>query len=584
MSKQLSILCTALFFTVILALSSCSSSLLSEDADTQFEEFTRELFCQEVSANAITLHYTLKEPERYGIEKISPTLRAYDTDAMSSSVPIENCLAALKKFPYENLSKENRLTYDVLKDYLETSLEGASFALYDEPLSPMTGIQAQLPILLSEYPFYSAEDVDNYLDLLADVPAHFDSLIAYEKAKAEAGLFIPSYTADSIIEECQSFLQMGTSNYLYSSFSDRIAQLSDLDEKQKAEYISQNETLIQESVFPAYEKLSGALTALRTSGKNNNGLCYYPDGLDYYKYLVKSETGSSRNVEELQELTLKQIQEDLLVMQDILSRNKGASAESTFLEDSALVLEDSNPVSILNHLKTKLADSFPEPPQVATEVKYVQKDMEEYLSPAFYMVPAIDNTQNNVIYINQGHIPDDLDLFTTLAHEGYPGHLYQTTYFADTDPNPVRSILNFGGYTEGWATYSEMLSYYFTPLGNETAALLQRNASILLGLYALTDIGIHYDGWTLIDTVSFFHQYGITDTDIIENIYDLIIADPANYLKYYIGYVEFLELKKETIKTWDEDFTQKKFHQAVLDIGPAPFDILREYILGTVKN
>lgn len=75
------------------------------------------------------------------------------------------------------------------------------------------------------------------------------------------------------------------------------------------------------------------------------------------------------------------------------------------------------------------------------------------------MVPAIDNTKENVIYINQGHIPDDLDFYTTLAHEGYPGHLYQTTYFASTNPAPLRSLLNFGGYTEGWATYSEMMSY-----------------------------------------------------------------------------------------------------------------------------
>lgn len=195
------------------------------------------------------------------------------------------------------------------------------------------------------------------------------------------------------------------------------------------------------------------------------------------------------------------------------------------------------------------------------------------------MVPAIDNTKENVIYINQGHIPDDLDFYTTLAHEGYPGHLYQTTYFASTNPAPLRSLLNFGGYTEGWATYSEMMSYYYTSLDKNTATLMQRNSSVILGLYALADMGIHYDGWTLLDTVSFFHEYGIRDTETIENIYDLIIADPANYLKYYIGYAEFLDLKRDAISQKGDAFDQKEFHKAILDIGPASFSILRKYIL-----
>lgn len=196
------------------------------------------------------------------------------------------------------------------------------------------------------------------------------------------------------------------------------------------------------------------------------------------------------------------------------------------------------------------------------------------------MIPAIDNSAENVIYINQGHLPDDLSLFTTLAHEGYPGHLYQTTYYADTDPDPIRNLLSFGGYTEGWATYTEMMSYYYAPISKEQATLMQKNNSIILGLYALADMGIHYEGWTLLETISFFRSYGITDTDTIETIYELIIADPANYLKYYIGYVEFLELKKEAIEQWSDDFSQKKFHTAVLDIGPAPFELIHKNILG----
>ena len=178
---------------------------------------------------------------------------------------------------------------------------------------------------------------------------------------------------------------------------------------------------------------------------------------------------------------------------------------------------------ILTRLQEGISGTFPEAPDTVLEVKYVPEEMEDHLSPAFYMIPAIDNTEQNVIYINQAHMSDDLTLFTTLAHEGYPGHLYQTVYYESTDPDPIRSIMDFGGYVEGWATYAEMGSYYLTPLSKEQATLLQKNSSIILGLYALADMGIHYDGWSRMDTVAFFSNYGITDAETVERIYELII-------------------------------------------------------------
>ena len=91
-------------------------------------------------------------------------------------------------------------------------------------------------------------------------------------------------------------------------------------------------------------------------------------------------------------------------------------------------------------------------------------------------------------------------------------------------------------------------------------------------------MGIHYDGWKLADAAAFFHTYGITDDATIEDIYDLIIADPANYLKYYIGYLEFLELRKNAVNKWGDNFTQMRFHKAVLDVGPASFDVIQKYM------
>ena len=204
--------------------------------------------------------------------------------------------------------------------------------------------------------------------------------------------------------------------------------------------------------------------------------------------------------------------------------------------------------------------------------------MQAHLSPAFYLIPALDNYEENVIYINPAHNSEMIPLFTTLAHEGYPGHLYQTTYFSATNPNPLRHLLSFEGYVEGWATYAEMCSYSLLPIKSDYSLFLQKNASFILGMYAMADIGIHYHGWDASDTVTYFSSYGIGDEKTIKDIYDYIVASPGNYLKYYIGYVEILELKKKAIDHYGDDFSQKDFHQNLLEIGPAPFDIIEKYL------
>ena len=578
MSKKRSVIALLLFLSVLFT-DSFLVQCAKQDENSEFESYTSSLFLREVSANTISLHYTLKDPGAFGISDIPVSLGYMGTDRAAVCASLENELSLLHSFRQNQLSRENQLTFDILEHSLNSSLKEAEYLLYEEPLAPLTGTQAQLPVILSEYRFYQLSDCEDYLELLTQVPEYFRSILEFEQAKSKAGLFMSDSNADALVKECKTFIQMGSSNYLFSSFEERLKELT-LSEAEKKRCIDTNRLHIETCVSPAYQNLIDGLARLRGTGKNNGGLCHLPDGKKYYELTVASQTGSSRTIPELRALTLSQMADDTAAIQKVLAESykDSGKTDASSTEPRQNILSGTSPEEILNQLKTGLDGLFPASPDVDTRIKYVQESMEEYLSPAFYMIPAIDDIENNVIYINKGHMPDSLSLFTTLAHEGYPGHLYQTTYYSATSPDPVRNVLSFGGYTEGWATYSEMLSYYFTPLTREQALLTQRNASVILGLYALADIGIHYDGWSLLDTVAFFRDYGIRDTSTVEEIYSLIVTDPGNYLKYYIGYAEFLELKKDAIKKWGDKFSQERFHKAVLDVGPAPFDILRKYI------
>ena len=569
--KKINILVAAVVSGSLLLLSACGTEE-SVDQNEKFEEYTQEVFCNEVSSNTINLHYTLKNPEDYGITDYEVSLGSFESDPDMVKVSAENMRQALQEFSYEGLSLQNRITFDILEYQVKSAEKNADYVLYEEPLGLVSGVQTQFPVVMSEYRFYDRQDVETYLELLEMTGDYFDSLIKFEREKADAGLFMADYALDTVLEQCRAFLDMGDGNYLYSTFADRVKDVNKLTKEEKSDYIQDNALAVSDCVFPAYEKLISSLEELRGSGENEKGLVNLPDGADYYELVVRRATGSERSVEEMEDLTRRQITDDLEAMEQVLgiTTEEAQEAAASMTQDSAGL--------ILSKLQDGIKEAFPEAPDTALEVKYVPEEMEEHLSPAFYMIPAIDNPEENVIYINRAHMNDDLTLFTTLAHEGYPGHLYQTVYYESTDPDPVRSVMDFGGYVEGWATYAEMGSYYLTPLSKEQAVLLQKNSSIILGLYALADMGIHYEGWSRMDTVAFFSNYGITDTETIERIYELIIGSPGNYLKYYIGYVEFLELKKDWAEEKGTEYSQKEFHEAVLEVGPAPFDIVEKYM------
>lgn len=567
-----SIVCSiSILFSSIFFLNGCEATFLEEKKSSKeaenerFASFTEKLFCKEVATSQISLHYTLKEPEAYGIDKADTAYGMIQTDSTQIKTAAENMQQALYTFSYEKLNVKNRITYDLLKQYLRNLREEADYLYYEEPLNTVNGVQTQIPIVLSEYQFYDRTDVEAYLDVLSETRDYFQQIIAFEREKADRGLFLSDEMADQVLEQCNAFLAMGNGNYLYSTFVSRIGELQELSEKEKSDYIQQNARQMEEQVYPAYEDLIQAVKELKGKGTNEKGLCYFPEGRKYYEWYIQQSVGVTDTIQELEQQTRRQISEDITGMEEAVNEAKQAAA----------IMENGKAERILEKLKKGIANAFPEIPKTSLRIKYVPEEMQEHLSPAFYMIPAIDYTEENVIYVNQIQMRDDLTLFTTLAHEGYPGHLYQTIFFESTDPDPVRSILNFGGYVEGWATYAEMCSYYLMPLSKTQAAILQKNSSVILALYALADMGIHYEGWSRMDTVEFYTRYGIKDAETVNKIYDLILGSPGNYLKYYIGYVKFLELKKEWIKSGNQ--SQKEFHQAVLSVGPAPFEIVGKY-------
>ena len=551
-----------------------SGSSLNSAQNAAFDEFLLQLFRSEITQNTINLHFSLSSPASYGITDIPISLGGISGQAAEQNrAALENTVAALKRFDPKKLSKTQKLTYDILSDYLSMEQKGTDFSLYNEYLNPSSGIQAQLPVLYEEYRFYNEDDIKTYLKLLPLTGSYFEQIIDFEKEKSSAGLFMSDAVCKEVIEQCSRFADDGDDHYLILTFNKKVDDFKDLSDEQKTAYKKQNEKIVKEMIFPAYTSLASSLSSLLGSGKNEKGLCYLKRGRDYYKYLVYENTGCADSIADIETMIGQKRLSDLSEAAALTASNP-----DLWTDAQKLSLSSADPTSVLELLKERMQSDFPKAPDVSYSVSYIEECMEDYLAPAYYITAPIDDYNANSIYINAKTDATTMRYFTTLAHEGFPGHLYQTIMSYQSGLPAIRSILNYPGYVEGWATYVEMMSYHYAGLPDDAATLLALNQSALLSLYASTDIGIHHDGWSLSDTIKFWNDYGINDPDTIAEIYRYIISEPANYLRYYVGYLQFLELKDYAKEIFGSDYNEISFHQAVLSIGPAPFQIVKDYL------
>lgn len=543
-----------------------------------FSDFCTTLFREEMKSNTMNLHFTLKDPKAAGIDSYEITLGSLSGDSPHNQArQLKKLSEELKKYSHRSLGEKERLTCRLLSDYISRQQNLAAYPYYDEPLTPSGGVTSQLPVLLAEYPFGNTRDIEDYLGLLSQMDTYFLGILDYEQKKADAGLFMSDEACLKVIEGCEVFTEHPDDNFLIDTFSNRLNAMDGLTDTQKNAYLKQHSKVLSDHVIPAYRQMIKGLTMLLGRGHNNWGLCNFPEGKAYYEAVVSADTGCDDSVEDLFSQIAKARREDLTFCQNLLEKNPKLASQSP-KPDAALKEEN----SMLSRLQKEILTDFPAPPQTEVEICHVDPALSEYLAPAFYITAPIDDISHNRIYINDAKNDTDIYYFTTLAHEGYPGHLYQTICTSSYGAPEVLSLLNYPGYTEGWATYTEMQSFYYAGLDPDLASLLQHNQAATLSLYATADIGIHYFGWEKEKNAAFWSEYGVDDTATVKRITDLILEEPGNYLKYYVGYLKFRQMR-EQLALENKSFSVSAFHEAILRTGPSPFSALEETVRDQLK-
>ena len=565
-----------------------------------FRLYSSKLFHTELSGNTLTLHYLIADPSTYGLNEdpVLPVYTGAEEDREKETASLKNALSVLSRISTDHLSSEDAYTCLLTERYLQSQLKATAFPYYPEPFSPGSGIQNSFPSLLADYAFRSRKDVEDYLSLLEQSGDYLDGLLLYEKEKAEAGLFMSHAAADKVIKQCSTILPedaLDGSHFLQKTFEEKVSLLvkdGSISEEDGKVFCARNDSLLQSVLAPTYVRMADTFTSFRKYGHTPAGLSSLPDGKAYYEYLLSATTGSNRPISETKLLLYEDYENNYNALISLLTRYPEiGDSELT----ASLDLSLSSASGALKQLHERIQKDFPVPcasdplSPVSVVLKTVPSSMEEYTSPAYYLISPIDDWSTQTICLNRSNFHDNLSLYTTLAHEGYPGHLYQTIYsrqyLGKMETPALRYLLHYGGYTEGWAYYAENLSYDYAremAVHNPHAAAYYEacrlNRNLHLGLYSLLDIAIHYDGASKEQVAGILKTIGITDPSSVDSVYAYLTEEPCSYPKYYVGYLEILKLKEEAMVLWEKDFSLYRFHQFLLEKGPADFQSLREML------
>ncbi len=545
----------------------------------EFDEWLWEQFVDTVTSDTITLHYTLAHPEDYGVTPPEVTYGEVDFSEAGIQEDIDESNAMLDTmagFDYDLLTEDQKFTYDIIYNYVCTGLKSYDNVYLFEPFAYTSGLQTNLPITLSEYKFYDKQDVDDYLKLLELTPAYFQAYLDFENEKSQQGYFMNDNSADEVIRQCEEYIATPEENLLIVTFNDRIGNVEGVTPEEAETYKQANYDAVMNYIIPTYENVISTMETLKGTGTNDLGLCYYEGGKEYYEYLMESTVGTDKTPEEIIE-TLDDAINSVMTDYSMTAMSNYDAYEEYFTETDGLY-ENPGLMETIEFFSEAFSDRFPEIPEINYSVTPVHESLQDIVSPAFYMTPAMDDYQNNAIYTNISE-EDSSSLWSTLAHEGIPGHMYQFVYFLSNDPEPVRTVINFNGYNEGWASYVEMMSFEcYDGYTHDCYADFEKiNNQLNLLVSARIEIGVNYEGWTLEDTQNYLMENGFNSA-IAQDVMDYVIAEPGNYQMYCMGWLEFEELRADAEEELGANFNEKDFHKVLLDAGPCQFYLLEEKV------
>lgn len=582
------IILSVLSMILILSLSGCSSSKQNEEMMKEFDAFIENDFIETMESDYTTMHVYLEHPEDYGVDssKVEVSLGSRVDDMDGDDEAFKETLKQFEKFKREQLSPSQQETYDICAYMIDISkgLSDDKFDYYQNVFSSMGGIHYQLPVLFSDYNLRNEQDVKDVIILMKDVKPYITSCLNYTKTQAEKGLLMMDY--DEVLSHCETLLENRNQSSVLENLN---ASIDNLQLKNGSTYKEELKNAFYDSFIPAYEDIVSTLKDLQQNAKNNEeGLCAFPNGKEYYEILLKQSCGSDKSVDDIKKLLNDAYNDAIQNMQKAVFKDYEAAA--SFIENPELPKTSfTSYEEMLEHNAKLMKEEFPSVSNLEYNIRDISKDIASDSGVAAYFnIPPIDHSGKKELRVNpNGADISSLSTYQTVSHEGFPGHMYQYAYAYDNLDSPWRkTITNCQAYCEGYAVYAQYEVHDYLDDYNKTILeISKQNELASYCIIMLSDIGIHYDGWDFDQFYQYLTSMGFAlEEDDAKLQYNQIWNNPAAFQPYYVGYLEIMALKDNAKSELKDQFNELEFNKALLSSGNAPFNVVKDNIDDYVKS
>ena len=538
--------------------------------------------------------YTLRtQPElatNIGDNRYNDRLSDFSEQAIAAD--LDHTKQALQRFEAldtTGFSEQEKLNHSLMVRSLREGVESAQFKGWEMPATQFGGVHLGYASLPFDTPFRNTKDYQDYISRLHQIPRAFDQATIQMQNGLRDHLMPPKFLLEKVSAQAQ---QIAGTPLDKSPFTTPLTKFPDsISESDRKQLRADIEKAVKDEISPAYSKFAKFVhDEYAPHGRTDPGVWALPDGEARYRFAVRQQTTTDLSPDEIHQLGLKSVT-DIETEMLKLAKAQGFSDLKSFnahiRKDPKLHAKSGQQLlDLYTHYRDQMYEKLPQMFGRLPQNKLAVVPMESYRSadavPADYSIGAGDGSRPGRINVNE-YAPEKRLLLNVEAiayHEGIPGHHLQFSIAQElTGLPPFRKYnLDVNAFTEGWAFYSERLGkevgFYSDPYSDY--GRLQNE--MWRAVRWVVDTGVHSKHWSRQQMVDFFHEHTAMDDQNIETEVDRYIAWPAQALSYKMGQRKILELRERAQRELGPKFDLRAFHDAILDQGPLPLDVLEKKI------
>lgn len=510
----------------------------------------------------------------------------------------------LLDYDREKLSKEQQLSYDILKWFLDDAVRREQFMYHDYIITQLQGVHMDLPdFMVNVHQINTKKDAENYIARLSKFDTKFEQLLEQLTLREEREIIPPRFAVEKALKQTQEFIKdSAQKNILYTAFKEKTDTIKELSAEDKT--VLQQKALdeVNKTVYPAYRKLEKYLAQIAEKATGVDGVWKLPDGDKWYAFQLRSNTTTDMTPEEVYQLGVSEVGRIEKEMRTILDSigvpdtgSVGSILSHFATEPQFLYADDATGKAqclkdyqtIIDEIDNNMGDIFDMRPKIGVKVEAVPEFKQQGAPGAYYNPPAMDGTRPGIFYANMRSMAEipKYGMRTLSYHEAIPGHHFQIALQQELTGVPTfRKVLPFTAYAEGWALYAERLAWEYGFQKDPYSDLGRLQAEIFRAVRLVVDVGIHHKRWTREQAIDYMiEKTGMPEGDVVAEI-ERYIVWPGQACAYKVGQLKILQLRDYAKKELGDKFNIKEFHNVVLMNGSMPLSILEELVKQYVKD